>query len=297
MKKILVFFLFLFLLSNQSFPQTAWFASLNETNMKSFAQPFANVYGIALNSGGFNSASVSDLWGFSLSFKGMYISIPDEQLTYNPSLPAGYTTKPTSTIFGEKKGEVFAGPNGYITTPPGTNIAPVPVVFPQLGVSVLGTELILRYIPDVTIGSIEKVGLFGIGIKHSISRYIPLIPVDVAVQILYNSFKFEYQDVGKIDASNLAFNAHASKSFGIVTPYFGLQYESATMDLEYEVKPEPSSGDPEVAAGLKGKVSMDGENSFRAILGASLKLGFLLLNADMGLGSQTVFGGGLSFEF
>lgn len=300
MKKILVFFLFLFMLSNQSFPQTAWFASLNETNMKSYAQPFANVYGIALNSGGFHSASISDLWGFSLSFKGMYISVPDEQLTYNPSLPAGYTTKPTSTIFGEKKGGAFAGPEGYITTPPGTNIAPVPVVFPQLGVSVFGTELILRYIPDVTIGSVDKVGLLGFGIKHSISRYIPLIPVDVAVQILYNSFNFEYQDEDistKIDASNLAFNAHASKSFGIVTPYFGLQYESATMDLEYEIKPEPSSGDETVRNGGNYKVSMDSENSFRAILGASLKLGFLLLNADMGLGSQTVFGGGLSFEF
>ena len=98
---------------------------------------------------------------------------------------------------------------------------------------------------------VDKVGLLGFGIKHSISRYIPLIPVDVAVQILYNSFNFEYQDEDmstKIDASNLAFNAHASKSFGIVTPYFGLQYESATMDLEYEVKPEPSSGDPEAVA-------------------------------------------------
>jgi hypothetical protein len=301
MKKLITFFILTFFFSSQSFPQSAWFATLNETNMKSYAQPFANVYGIALNSGGFHSAYISDLWGFSISFQGMYISVPDDQLTFKPSLPAGYTTKSTSTIFGEMKGGAFAGPNGYITTPPGTNIAPVPVVFPQIGASFWGTEVILRYIPDVTIGSIEKVGLLGIGIKHSISRYIPLIPVDVAVQILYNSFNFVYKDeskdVGKIDANNLAFNAHASKSFGIVTPYFGLQYETATMDLEYEIKPNPASGDPDVAAGLKGKVSMDGENNFRAILGASLKLGFLLLNADMGLGSQTVFGGGLSFEF
>ena len=114
MKKIIACFLVSFMLTVQSFPQSAWFTSLNETNMKSYAQPFANVYGIALNSGGFHSASISDLWGFSLSFKGMYISIPDDQLTYKPSLPAGYTTKPTATIFGEKKGGAFAGPDGYI---------------------------------------------------------------------------------------------------------------------------------------------------------------------------------------
>jgi hypothetical protein len=296
-KKILFFLLFSLLLSVQSFSQSAWFASLNETNMKSYAQPFANVYGVAMNTTGFHSASVSDLWGFSISFMGMYISVPDDQLKYTPSLPEGYISGSVSTIFGEKKGGAFAGPNGYISTPPGTDLAPVPVVFPQVGVSVLGTELILRYIPDITFTSDGKIGLLGFGIKHSISRYFTSIPVDVAVQLLYNSLDFSYQDVGKIEASNLAFNAHTSKTFGIVTPYFGLQFESATMDLEYEVEPEPSSGDEAVQKGGNYKVSMDGENSFRAILGASIKLGILVLNADMGLGSQTVFGGGLSFEF
>jgi hypothetical protein len=292
MKKLLTFFVLSFLFSNQLFSQSDWFKVLSEANVKGYTQPLANAYGIALNSGGFHSASVSDLFGFSISFIGMYILVPDDQLTFTPSLPAGYSADPTSTVFGEKKGGAYAGPDGYITTPPGLNIAPVPIVFPQIGISLLGTEVILRYIPDVTISG-EKLGLFGIGVKHSISRYIPGIPVDVAVQVLYNSFKI----TNFIDANNLAFNAHASKSFGILTPYFGLQYESANMDLEYEINAEPSSGDPDVATGGKVKVSLEGENTFRVILGTSLKLGFLLLNADMGLGSQTVFGGGLSFEF
>lgn len=292
MKKLLTFFVLFILCSSGAFSQVEdRFAALNETNVKLYAQPFATAFGTAMNSGGYHSASIADLFGFSISFQGMYILIPDDQLTYSPTLPTGYTTGPTATIFGDK-GSAYAGPAGYITTPPGIDLSAVPMAIPQIGLSFMGTEVILRYLPDIDVGE-KKLGLFGIGVKHSVSRYIPLVPIDVAVQVFYNTFKI----TDLIDVKNLAFNAHASKTFGILTPYFGLQYESTSLDLTYKINGDPASGDPALQSDRNVSVSLDGDNNFRATLGASLKLAVIVLNADVSLGSQTVFGGGLSFEF
>ena len=293
MKKLLTFFVLLVLTSSLSFAQ--WedrFNQIAEKNAELYAQPFATAFGTAMNSAAYHSASISDLFGFSISFQGMYISIPDDQLTFTPILPAGYVTnKSSATIFGNKGG-AYAGPDGYITLPPGLDVTTVPMVMPQIGLSLLGTEALLRFVPDIDVGG-KKLSLFGLGVKHSISRYIPLIPVDVAVQVLYSKFKV----TDLIDVKNLAFNAHTSKTFGIFTPYFGLQYESTSMDLTYEIKGEPTSGDPTLRQDRKASLSLDGENGFRTTIGASLALAVIVLNADISLGSQTVFGGGLSFEF
>lgn len=268
------------------------FQKIAETNVKQYTQPFATAFGTAMNSGGFHSADISDLFGFSISFQGMYIMVPDDQLTFTPTLPDGYVAnKPTATIFGSK-GAAYAGPDGYVTLPPGLDVNKIPMAMPQIGLSFMGTEALFRYIPDIDVGG-KKLGLLGIGVKHSISRYIPLLPVDIAAQILYSTFKI----TDLMDVKNLAFNAHASKTFGIIAPYVGLQYESTKMDLTYEIKGDPLSGDPSLRQDRKVSLSLDGDNSLRATVGAALKLAVIVLNADVSFGSQTVLGGGLSFEF
>ena len=30
-----------------------------------------------------------------------------------------------------------------------------------------------------------RVGIFGIGVRHSISQYLPVLPVDIAVQVVW----------------------------------------------------------------------------------------------------------------
>lgn len=294
MKKLTTFLILFILCSSGAFSQVEdRFAALSETNVKLYAQPFATAFGTAMNSAGYHSASIADLFGFSISFQGMYILIPDDQLTYSPSLPTGYTTGPTATIFGNK-GSAYAGPAGYITTPPGVDVSAMPMAIPQVSLSLMGTEVLLRYLPEIKLGNKnEKLSMLGLGAKHNISRYIPLIPIDVAVQILYN--KLEITDLLK--SKNLAFNAHASKTFGIFTPYFGLQYESSSLDITYKINGDPASGDPALQTDRNVSVSLDGDNNFRATLGASLKLAIIVLNADVNLGSLTTFTGGLSFEF
>ena len=294
MKKLLTFLVLFILCSSGAFSQVEdRFAALTQKNVELYALPFATAFRTAMNSGGYHSASVADWFGFSISFQGMYMLIPDDDLTFTPSLPDGYTAGPTATIFGDK-GSAYAGPAGYITTPPGVNVSAMPMALPQISLSFMGTEVMFRYLPEIELGNKgEKLSLFGIGAKHSISRYIPLIPIDVAVQVLYS--KLEITNL--VESKNLAFNAHASKTFGILTPYFGLQFESSSLDLTYEINGDPLSGDPALQVDKKVSVSLDGDNSFRATLGAALKLAIFVLNADVNLGSLTTFTGGLSFEF
>jgi hypothetical protein len=155
----------------------------------------------------------------------------------------------------------------------------------------MGTELMLRYLPSISLSDDEELSMFGIGLKHGISRYIPLSPVDISVQFLYNTLEI----TGVMDISAFAFNAHASKSFSLFTLYGGLQYESSTFDLQYTFT-DPSNLDP-IKKGTEIKVSIDGDNNFRGTLGGSLKLAVIVLNIDYSLGTQSVLSGGLTFEF
>ena len=149
----------------------------------------------------------------------------------------------------------------------------------------MGTELMIRYLPSISLGDDEDLSMFGIGLKHNISRYIPLSPVDISVQFLYNTLKI----TGVMDITAYALNAHASKSFGLLTVYGGLQYESSTFN-------DPSNTDP-VKQGTEIKVSIDGDNNFRATIGTSVKLAVIVFNVDYSIGVQSVLCGGLSFEF
>lgn len=267
------------------------FGFFTESEITEYARPFGTTLGMAFNSGSYHTADVADFFGFSISFRAMYIFIPDDDLTFTPNLPQGYSTEQkTATIYGNE-GAAYYGPQGFIVYPQGIGETSIPAVLPQIAGSFMGTEVMLRYLPSISLGSgDEELSMFGIGLKHSVSRYIPLIPVDIAVQFLYNSLEI----TGIMDITAIALNAHASKTFGLFTLYGGLQYESSTFDLEYQFT-NPSNL-PSVQAG-DVKVSIDGDNNFRGTLGGTVKLAVLALNIDYSLGVQSVLSGGLTFEF
>jgi hypothetical protein len=268
------------------------FSELSQANITGYAKPLVTTLGASMNSGGYYTASIPSLFGFALSFRGMYVMIPEDQKSFTPQLLNGYTAdKKTPTIWGEKSGAYYAGPDGYITMPPGLNQSAVPLGYPQIAVSLLGTEVMLRYLPAIDISDQNSVSMFGIGVQHEISNYIPLLPVDVAAQILYSTFKI----TNLVDVSNFAFNVHASKTFGVFTPYFGLQLESTKVDITYDIKADPNN--PLLTQNQKVTISIDGDNTFRATLGGSLKLAVIVLNLDYNISSQSLLTGGLTFEF
>jgi hypothetical protein len=276
-------------LSGPVFPQIAdRFGFLTEDDMREYAGPFGTSLGMAFNSASYHSAKVSEFFGFSFSLRGMFIFIPDADRTFTPTLPAGYSNSdPTATIYGAE-GTAYYGPDGYIVYPPGVNETTIPFALPQISASFMGTEVMLRYLPSISLGDKEDLSMFGIGLKHSISRYIPLSPVDISVQLLYNNLEI----TGVMDITAFAFNAHASKSLGLFDVYGGLQYETSSFKTDYTY-----DGYIESLKGTEIKVEINGDNKFRGTLGAALKLALLVFNIDFSLGTQSVLSGGLTFEF
>ncbi len=290
MKKNFLLLILPLLFTCSVFPQQDQFNSLNGSQVVKFAQPFVTSLGEGLNTGGFYTAQVPQLFGVGVTLRYMYIMVPNSQLTYTPSLPNGYNSSPTATFWG-KEGGIYSGPNGYITYPNGINQTNIPFIIPQISASLLGTELMIRYLPGLTVAK-RKLNFFGVGVRHSISQYFPLIPVDLAVQVLYNKLTVN----GLINATSFAVNGEVSKSFDPLTIYGGLQYETSNFDLSYTLQGDPNSGDPSLRQSRNISASVKGQDNFRLILGASLNLAVIALNIDYNISSQPVICGGISFE-
>ncbi|MBK8945459.1 MAG: hypothetical protein IPM32_09355 [Ignavibacteriae bacterium] len=286
MKKVLFPILFILLAIQTQAQFEDRINELSEDLQKGYSTPLATWTGTYLNSGGYFTAGVSKTFGFKLSLIGMMIMIPEDQRTFK--LEDGTET---ATFFGEK-GAAIPESEGYLVYPPGVNQTSVPAAIPQVAFSALGSEVMLRFVPETEVEDV-KIDLLGGAFKHSISQYIPLCPVDIAVQAMYNKLSINSPDL-EMSTTNLAFNAHVSKSFGVAILYGGLQYEQTKMDVEYTFKGDDLEG---VFEDDKLKVNLEGENQIRLTVGAALKLAVFVINADANIGSQTAFVAGLNFVF
>jgi hypothetical protein len=235
----------------------------------------------------------------------MYTTISSSQQSFSPNPQVlGYNNLgETATFFGDEGG-VYLGPEGFITYPFGFNLSNVPSAIYQISGSMFGTELMVRFFPKLKLQDVET-NFWGVGLKHSISSWVPGSPVDIAIQVLYNNFNIKNGDVQtdgianedyiKSSSNNFAINAHVSKTFdGMFIVYGGLQYESTGMDVDYYFK-DPN----DVYPTLRDKVhSIDvtGDNNFRLTAGGAVKLAVVVFNLDLNITKQFTITGGLSLE-
>lgn len=286
---VIVFFIILLFTSAVNAQLEDRLNLLDESEVKNYARPLVTTFTSGMSAGAFNTADVPRFFGFSIGVKAMFVFIPDDQKSFTPNLPEGYVIdKDAPTIYGQKTGVTYlgGGSNPPIVYPGGiTEPTSIPIAFPQVTLSLYGTELLLRYVP-LTIED-EDFTLFGAGLKHSVSQYIPLFPIDVAVQVLYN--KLELSDI--VDASHMAYGLIVSKSFALLTVYGGVQYETSSFDFSYEYTNENSGESRDI------KVEIEGDNDMRGVLGLAFKLPFLVINADYSLGAQNVLSTGISLQF
>jgi hypothetical protein len=299
-----------------------------------YVQPVTDAMGSGMNAGLFRTADVSggilpgvDLY-LGLSVSGALMASSDKAFSANfreeiegplgettytlrvegdtESLPTafGNTAPPKSRLVIESDGEKL----GEARLPPGLVDTPVaPLLVPQAGIgSLFGTDVQVRYLPETRIYEYGTVGLFGIAVRHSISQYIPLSPLELSVQGAYNEMSLgtstistgtgEVSDV--LDASGWAVNLQASKGLPVlpVTFYGGLQYE--TFDVEYSYVFDPSS--TEGGAFAPGPVSLtldqSAANQFRGIAGVSITLAIVRLNVDYALAANDAVTFGLGVK-
>lgn len=170
----------------------------------------------------------------------------------------------------------------------------LPLAAPQISVgTVYGTQATFRYLPRLTLNSdLGKLKYFGFGIQHNPAVWLTNpIPVDVAVSFFTQNLK-----IGDLfESKATAFGLNASKRFGTgllnVAPYAGFMFESSNMEVTYTYTVNTSAGifTEEI------NFELEGENKNRLILGVSLRLLTLNLNADYNFSKYDSFTAGLTF--
>lgn len=261
---------------------------LSSDKVRGYLQPFVNGLGANLSSGFYNTAQIGETGlHIQVGVVGMGTLVGDAEKVYDalPPQPFPQTPVQTATVFGGT-GAVVNGPGGtqYQFQSGEVKTSIIPLAVPQVTIgNIYGTQAAIRYVPLPSIGDFPKTTLFGIGVRHSISRYIPEFPADLAAGIAYD--KVTVGDI--IDAHSLIFGGQISKSFSVLTVYGGLQYENSTLSVNYTY----TGSMPNTNVNL----DIDGENKFRVTGGVTLDLVILHLNADINLGKVTVVSGGLGF--
>jgi hypothetical protein len=175
------------------------------------------------------------------------------------------------------------------------NVTMVPLAAPQLSIgTIVGTQFTFRYLPSVKINSdIGEFKYFGFGIQHNPGIWFPNpLPIDICA-----SFFTQKLDVGTIFSTTAtAYGINISKRFGPgalnITPYAGFMLESSEMTFDYtSTLSTPNGGTQQIHV----NIPLKGENTSRIILGLSLKLLFININADYNIAKYNSFTGGVMF--
>jgi len=254
-------------------------------NGEAYLQPLADATGAIFNTGFYHSAKLKSN-GFQL-YLGVVTTaafIPEKNKTFTATTDGFFSPEQSAeapTVFGPAQSVEVEGDGGTVYVfPAGLNVKMVPFAIPQLSVgSVFGTDATVRFFTYQLEDDLGKIDLLSIGIRHSVSQYVPLLPVDLAAGFYYTSF-----GIGDFIKSNSwIISAQASKRISIFTFYGGLGFENTSLDIDYHNDEE----DIDVVFNMKGG------NSIRLTAGLTFNLGPVKLNVDYNLASQSVLSAGI----
>jgi len=291
LKKYL-FTLLAWLIGFSSFGQTA--TEDGKSLIEAYISPLGYSLGAALNNGWYNTAKPHKLGGFDVTITANIVMIPEESKSFNISESNGnsFSGGETPTILGDGDGSQVTYLGASEDMPPGLNIPIIPLPMLQAGVGLIkGTELDFRYVPELDIGSAGKVGLFGVGLKHDILQWLPIvdkIPIDLSIQAGYTKLSSEIELIApnpaipspqaNLDVSATTVNLILSKKLLMFTPYLGLGYNSTktTFNVEgnYNI-----AGLPINITELTN-IDFESNNNFRANIGFRFNIAVLALQAN-----------------
>lgn len=255
-----------------------------------YLKPLFNGFGASLNNGWYNTARPHGFLGFDVSFTLNVVPVSDKMKTFDAnglglntdvskprlvlvgsngsSIPTVYGEKTSTTTINVRQRLDPTNPatDTVITSfpfPPGTG-TPYGIGLPTIQAAVgvgFGTEVMLRITPKLTAGDF-KAGMFGIGVKHSISQWIwtdkeKKPPIDISAIFGYSSLSAELNmgenflkpDSGVIrssfsdadykasqkmtfSGSGMMIGAIVSKKLAFITVYVGANYTTSKVSLK-----------------------------------------------------------------
>lgn len=275
-----------------------------------YVNPVGNMLSAVFNSGQYHTAEVSGLHIYaSLQVTGALV--PDAEKTFSPSfylqtdnnaaLPLELrnknlfiSKKDVPTILGGDAGGAYLIDTiinnqhyQFGQLPPGINQSYIPLVVPHIEIgSFFNTELLLRGIPSVATNTkLGSIGFYGIGLRHSLSAYVPLLPVDVSVMVMYQHLNVG--DAATLTAWNLA--ALVSRDLPLITVYAGVQLEQARLHLQYTFTDAALPLQPV-------DLIFNSSNNMRVTVGATIKLLILFINGQITIAPIKTIGLGVGLR-
>jgi hypothetical protein len=261
-------------------------------NGEGYMQPLADAFGANLNSGLFHDARISKVRiRLYVGMEAMMATVGSDQKTFKAKTEhfSPVQTVDAPTLFGKNEPVTVTGTGGTVYTfPGGMNIKRLPIAVPQATIGgIAGTDLTVRWFATSSAKDLGDIKLMGWGIRHSLSQYMPLLPiVDIAAGFYSQSFK-----VGDIvDAKATLISLQASVTKTILVLYGGVGIESSKLNVSYEYN-EAGSEPEKIGFELKGG------NKMRMTLGAGLNLPGVNVHAEYNIGTQSVLSAGFGFRF
>ncbi len=173
------------------------------------------------------------------------------------------------------------------------SILPQAAVQANLG-TVLGTNVALRWFPEIDIQDLGKFKMFGFGFVHNFNTWFPNpLPVDIGV-----GFYSQTLDVGDVfESTSTQFGAYFSKTFGKAavkfTPYLAITTETAETKIKYDYTFDTPAG----RQNAKINFELEGENSAAATVGFNLRLAVIDLIFDYKAAKSSTVSGAIAIGF
>lgn len=261
--------------------------ALTAENAKGYLNPLRDALSGTMNAAIFQSGKVPPTgFGFQIGVKLMGVTFSDGDKSYVPTDPSGFSTVNAPTVVGDTHAVASTGPGGAtIYHPGGFDLSEFALAVPQVSIgSVAGTRAVARFISlDLSDNEIGHFSLWGIGAQHSISQYVKLLPVDLAVGAFYQQFRIGDNDLVKVNT--FAVNATGSKRFGMFEPYVGVGLDNLSMEANYT----DSNTNQSV------HVSFDSSTDFHLTGGAQLVFPVVRIHAEGNIAATNGVAVGLTF--
>lgn len=211
-----------------------------------------------------------------------------------------------------------------LTLPPGSDISTLIAAVPQFEIgSLWGTELLVRFLPPIVLDTnVGEFAFWGLGIKHSLSQYLPHRWFDAAVQVVYQGTVLN-NEIGLTESKLKALahiwsaNIHVSKKFfGAVDIFSGISFDRVNLQSTYTYvlpqeiqvslgllpgskpgeKAEPTPEQPGDNRPQQSIVNVEDTN-VKWTIGATGQLGPIRFIVDYNISRFNIFSGGIEVAF
>jgi len=294
------------------------------------------------NGGWYTTAKTHKKFGFDITIGGNVALVPDEDQTFlfNPndytflsnasqssaSLPTVLGQDGTSSIIdvrvpvgdGTFKVASFEMPGGVLEDLPASGV-PAPVIQVGLGLPTR-TDVKLRLVPNLGYDDRVDASLFGLGLQHDISQYIPTMeesPLSLSVFGSFTTTKADYElsnatGIDNVTVNNgiaeFRLNTWSAQAIGgvdlkIVNFYAGAGYSSGNTSikllgdyvLSYDLEDEDGNTIGAVSETVKDPINLAADTSgIRGTVGMRINLSVFKIFADYTLQEYNTLTAGIA---